>query len=105
MRRRTSGEFSPIPPAKTRVSSPPSAAAQRADPLLRLVAEQLDRLGRPDVVVLPGQQIAHVGAGLRDAEQAGFVVDQVVELVGRHPLGPRQEPDQARVEVAACACP
>ena len=67
---------------------------------LRPVAEQRDGLGRPDVDVLPGQQVAEVGAGLRDAEQAGFVVDQVVELVDRHPLGPHQEPDQPGVEVA-----
>ena len=85
MRRRTSGEFSPIPPAKTRVSRPPSAAASAPSAGLGPVAEQLDRLGGPDVGVLPGQEVAEVGAGLRDTEQAGFVIDEVVELVDRQP--------------------
>ena len=87
MRRRASGEFSPIPPAKTSVSRPPSAAARRPEPRLCPVAEQCNGLGRPDVNVLPGQEIAEVVAGFRDTEQPGFVIDkELSELVDRQPL-------------------
>ena len=79
---------------------PAQRGGEGADPLLRLVAKQLDCLGRPDIGILPCQEIAHVGAGFRDPEQAGLVVHEAVELVGRHSLGPRQEPNQARIEVA-----
>jgi len=40
----------PMPPANTRVSSPPRAAGECADLFLDLVTEQLDRLSRPNVL-------------------------------------------------------
>ena len=101
MRRRTSGEFSPIPPAKTKVSTPPSAAANAPRPVLGSVAEQLDRLGGADVLTLPRQKVAKVRARLRDTEQSGFVIDEVMELIDRQPLSPHQEPDQAGVDITA----
>ena len=79
---------------------PAERGGEGADPLLRLVAKQFDRLGRPDIDLLPFQEIAHVGTGFRDAQQAGLVVHEAVELVGRHPFGLRQEPDQSRIDVA-----
>jgi hypothetical protein len=40
------------------------------------VAEQVDGLGHANVVVLPGEQVADVGASLRDAEHARFVLNE-----------------------------
>ena len=74
---------------------------QRPEPRLRPVAEECNGLGRPDVFVLPGEKVAKVGAGLRDAEQAGFVIDEVMELVNRQPPGPHQVANQAGIDIAA----
>src|SRR5271157_4230417 len=68
MRCRVSGEFSPIPPPKTRVPRQPSRR-QSPEPCLCPVAEQCNGLGRPDVNVLAGQEIAEVVAGFGDTER------------------------------------
>ena len=83
MRARASAEFSPIPPEKTRMIEPSQRRRQGPDRFLRMVEEQCDGLGRPDVVILSRQQVAQIGAGLRDAQQARFVVDERVKLLGR----------------------
>ena len=100
MRARASHEFSPMPPEKTSMSSPPSAAAKRPDGFLRVIKEQGDGLGRPDVVSCRAQQVAKIGAGLRDAEQARFVVHKRVELFGRHTGRLREETREPRVDIA-----
>ena len=93
------------PPGEDKGVDPAERGGEGADPLLRLITEQFDRLGRPDVDILPFQEIAHIGAGFRDAQQAGLVVHEAVELVDRHPFSPRQEPDQAWIEIARSASP
>ena len=40
-----------------------------ADPFLCLVAKQRDRFGRPNILRFALEQVAHVGTGLRHAEQ------------------------------------
>ena len=72
---------------------------QRTQPYPGSVAEQLDSLGGTNVPILPRQKIAEVGAGFRHTEQAGLMIDQVVELVNSQPLRPHQEPDQAGVDI------
>jgi hypothetical protein len=71
------------------------------------VAEQVDGLGHANVVVEPGEQVADVGAGLRDAEQARFVLDEVVSISMYRPSGrPRARTGPQVDEVgAALAAP
>ena len=71
-----------------------------ADPFLDLIAKQRDRLGRPRVAPFTFEQVAHVGAGLRHAEQAGLEIDEFVELLGAHFFGARQVPNESGIEVA-----
>ena len=52
-----------------------------------------------DVPIAAGHQVAHVRTGLGDPQQSGFVVDQPVELLGRHPGRSGEEPRQARVDI------
>ena len=52
-----------------------------ADPFLDLVAKQRDRFGRPHVLRFTVEQVAHVGTGLRNAEQPGLEIDHLVELL------------------------
>ena len=73
----------------------------RPEPRLCPVAEQRNGLGRPDVNVLPGQEIAEVVAGFRDTEQPGLVIDKIVELVDRQPLGTHQVANQPGIDIAA----
>ena len=42
----------------------------------------MNGLGRPDVNVLPGQEIAEVVAGFRDTEQPGFVKGESPPQIG-----------------------
>ena len=100
-RRRTSGEFSPMPPEKTSDVQPAEGRAEGPDPGLDPVAEQVDRLGRAGVALPTGQEVAQVGAGLRDPEEAGLLVDHAVEPLGRHALGVGEEREEPGVEVAA----
>src|SRR5271165_3291419 len=93
MRRRTSGEFSDPSGEHERIQAA-ECRRQRPEPRLCPVAEQCHGLGRPDVSVLPGQEIAEVVAGFRDTEQPGFVIDKIVELVYRQPLGTHQVANQ-----------
>src|SRR5690606_5119354 len=55
-------------------------------------------------LVKPGEQILHVAAELRDAEQARLLVEKVLDLSDRHALLGEQVEDDPGVEVAtACA--
>ena len=87
------GEDERVQPAEGRAEGP--------DPGLDPVAEQVDRLGRAGVALPTGQQVAQVGAGLRDPEEAGLLVDHAVEPLGRHALGVGEEREEPGVDVAA----
>ena len=63
-----------------------------ADPFLDLVAKQRDRFSRPHVLRFTVEQVAHVGTGLRHAEQPGCVIDHLLKLLRAHLLGARQVP-------------
>ena len=91
------GEHERVEPAEGR--------GHRADPFFRLVAEQGQGLGRPDVRRLAAEQVPHVAAGLGNAQQAAAVIDQLVKLLGRHLLAAGQEREQAGIEIAGAAWP
>jgi hypothetical protein len=57
--------------------------SERPDRSEGLVAEQVYGFGSTDIAELVLDQIAHVGTGFRNAQQAGLVVDDVVELFRR----------------------
>ena len=105
IRRANLGRVLTDPPGEHQCVQPAERGGEGADPLLRLVAKQFDRLGRPDIAILPFQEIAHVGTGFRDAQQAGLVVHEAVELVGasflRPATGTGPGPDRGR----PCASP
>ena len=64
------------------------------DPFACLVAEQGDRVGGARVLRLARQQVTHVGAGFRNPQQPGPMVDHIAELPGGHPFG--SAPDKER---------
>ena len=72
-----------------------------ADQFLRLVAEQCQRFGGTRVLGLQRQQFAHIGTGLRNSQQAGFVIRHVVELRCTHVFAAGEEVEQAWIQVAA----
>jgi 3,4-dihydroxy-2-butanone 4-phosphate synthase len=74
-----------------------------ADPFLGLVAKQCNRFGRPNVLRFAFEQVAHVGTGLRHAEQPRLMVDHFLKLGRAHLLGARQVGDQPRIQIARAA--
>ena len=96
---RVSTEFSPMPPANTSVSIPPRAAAGAPihfAPGSKKPPVRHERRIRHTSC----QQIAHIGAGFGQPQQARLPVDQLVDLVGRHSLLAQQVNEHARVEIA-----
>ena len=71
-----------------------------ADPFLDLVAKQRDRLGRPHVLRFMVEQVAHIGTGLRHAEQPGLEIDHLVELLCAHLFRAGQIPNESGIEIA-----
>ena len=105
MRARASYEFSPMPPEKTRISSPPSAADRAPIAFLALVKEEGDGLGRPWIVVLPREQVAKIGARFRDAKQTRFVVHQRMKLLSRRTESLGEKLREPRIDIARRAWP
>src|SRR5215208_4264186 len=80
---------------------PAKSSGQSPQELLRLVTKERDRLGGAHVVRLAVQQLSHVRARPRDAEESGLLVEEIAHLGrGQAPLLQQKE-WHARVEVAA----
>ena len=103
MRERTVKAFSPIPPAKTSVSNPPSAATKDSDPFFGLIAEQRQSFRCSNVLRFPREQIANVGTGLRNSEQSRLLVHHPVELFRAHFLGACQVRNESRIQISRTA--
>src|SRR5215212_1329163 len=80
---------------------PAKSSGQSPQELLHLVTKESDRLGSVPVLRLAVQQVSHVRARPRDAEEAGLLVEEIAHLGrGQAPLLQQKE-WHARVEVAA----
>src|SRR5205085_12434838 len=88
------------PAAKDECIEAAEPGREAADPFLRLVAEEVDRVGGTKIAGAAGKQIAHVRAGFRNAEQPRMTIDHVVKLLGAHVFGARDVPDEAGIEVS-----
>ena len=98
---RMSGEFSPMPAVKTERVQAAQCRRERADLANDAIDEELDRLGRQGAIT--GQENAHVVADAGDPQQAGFLVEEVLDPINA-PALPEQEEDHAGIESsAACA--
>src|SRR5208337_1561578 len=91
IRGRTMVAFSPMPPANTRVSSPPNAAANAPIHFL---------FSRPHVLRFTVEQVTHVGTGLRQTEQPGLKIDHLIESFCGEALGAPRIPKQSGIEFA-----
>lgn len=74
---------------------PVQGCGQRPDPLAGLVTEQLDRLGRPRVGGLPGEQVAHVRADVRHPEEARPAGHQIARQLGARVVATAGESNHA----------
>jgi hypothetical protein len=95
-----------MPPVKTMASRAAERREVGADVLACAVAEDLDGEASAAVVVLLrlGEQFAHVVREAADAEQAGLLVEQHLDVVQRQPFLDGDVVEDRRVEVAgACA--
>ena len=79
---------------------PAQRRGERADPFSGLIRKNRQRLGGARVALLARQQVAHIGAGFRNAEQAGLHIDHLVELGGGHAFGAGEVREQSGVKVA-----
>jgi len=70
-----------------------------ADPFLDLVAKQRDRFSRSHVLRFTVEQVAHVGTGLRHAEQPRLEIDHLIESFCIEALSARQIPNQSGIEI------
>ena len=72
---------------------------ERANAFPDLVTEDRDCLRGPDVMRLSLQQVMHIRAGLRDAQQAGMKIDHLIKLAGAHRFLACQVGDQSGVQI------
>ena len=98
---RTGAACSPIPPVKTRVSRPPSSAASPPISLRTRRQNRIDGLGGARVRRAARQQLPHVAARLRDAEQTGFPGHDPLQGGRVETPLPGEKDQHARIEVAA----
>src|SRR5215208_7738569 len=80
---------------------PAKSSGQSPQELLRLVTKESNRLGGVPVVRLAVQQVSHVRARPRDAEQSGLLVEEIAHFGRGHAPLLQQKEWHARVEVAA----
>ena len=86
MRWRTGAACSPMPAGEDQRVEPAQRGGQRADVLSRLIAEQRDRLGGARSELAAFEQVAHVRAAARDAEEPRLPIDEFVQSAGVMPL-------------------
>lgn len=65
-----------------------------------LITEHRDCLGGATVMGFAAQQITYIGTGIGYSEQAGLMIDHMIELFGRHLFGLRKIPKKAWVKIA-----
>ena len=98
MRRRISGEFSPMPAVNTSPSMPPSTAASAPISFAAAVDEVVHRQACGGLVAV--EQVAHVVADAGDAEQARLLVEDRLHLLRREPEPLEEIEDDAGIDGA-----
>src|SRR5262249_25357840 len=81
IRRRISGEFSPMPAVKTSPSMPPRTAASPADFLCGAIDEVINR--QPGFWLAAVKQLAHVITDSGNTKQARLLINDCFHILGR----------------------
>jgi hypothetical protein len=95
---RSSGSFSPIARGEHQRVEPAQRGGERAELAADAVHEELDREFRARVPAL--LELAHVVGDARDAEQAGLVVEQLLDRLRVHAVALHEIEQDAGIERA-----
>ena len=94
IRRRISGEFSPMPAVNTSPSTAAQHCSQGTDLLGRAINEVIHR--QTGFGFTPGEQVAHVVTDTGNPEQTRFLVENGLNLFSRQPEALKQIQERRR---------